>query len=106
MRLYDSFFPLLFLAHCCVSTRFLNISPPAAGLPQGKVSSVCDPGQSGNWGYASELARMSVHTPKSRPFILINVVLTTTSAVREEKEGKKLSESRIIRKSTENRDLF
>jgi len=54
--------------HTVCKYTFQIFYPPSAGLPQGKVSSVCDPGQSGNWGYASEPARASVHTPKSRPF--------------------------------------
>src|SRR5277367_5760664 len=53
----------------CVRTPFKYFTRLRRS-PQGKASSVCDPGQSGNWGYASEPARVSIHTPKSRPFIL------------------------------------
>src|SRR5277367_6825294 len=76
--------------HTVCKYTFQIFYPPSAGLPQGKVSSVCDPGQSGNWGYASEPVRASVHTPKSRPFILAPHLL----AQREEKHPSAANKNR------------
>src|SRR5277367_6130482 len=76
--------------HTVCKYTFQIFYPPSAGLPQGKVSSVCDPGQSGNWGYASEPARASVHTPKSRPFILAPHLLVQ----REEKHPSSANKNR------------
>src|SRR5277367_1841618 len=50
--------------HTVCKYTFQIFYPPSAGLPQVKVSSVCDPGQSGNWA-----------TPRNqleRLFILLN----------------------------------